>query len=77
MRRPDQITTDFRDDPQSREVLQEVLQAELERSDEFYDSRNNWQSVFLAGLLDDDVLDWLYERFAHPARRPNGPLANT
>lgn len=76
MRRPGQITTDLRNDPQSRGDLRDILQAELERCDQFYQSKNNWQSVFTAGLLDDDILDWLFDRFAQPGRAPNGPLAS-
>lgn len=72
--RPSRLNTDLRHNPATREALGETLRRELDRLDEFHDSRNNWNSIFLAGLLDDDVLDWLFARFNSPGRTPDSSL---
>ncbi|TIW22876.1 MAG: hypothetical protein E5V65_02780 [Mesorhizobium sp.] len=77
IRRPGLLTVDLSVDPVSREELQEILQNELTRCDGFHESRNNWLSMFVAGLLDDDVLDWLYDQFSRPGRQANDPLVNS
>ena len=53
-----------------------MLQAVLDRCDQFYQSKSNWQSMFTAGLLDDEILDWLFDQFTQSGRAPNGPLAS-
>ena len=55
-------------------MLVEILEAELERRDEFYDGFNNWESVFMTALLDDHLVDWLFDRFSQAGRAPGGPL---
>ena len=37
-------------------------------------SKNNWRSVFIAGLLENPVLDWLIAAFQRPNYQPDGPL---
>jgi hypothetical protein len=77
IRRPGQLTTDLSENPASRDDLKETLQKELTRLDDFHESKNNWLSMFVFGLLDDDVLDWLYDRFSRPGRQPDDPLLIT
>ena len=74
LRRPSLAAAELRDAPTSREALEGILTAELDRQDDTYGSRNNWRSVFLAGLLDAPVLDWLFAAFQGPAREADGPL---
>jgi len=50
------------------------LERELERRDEFYDGFNNWESIFMTALLEDHIVDWLFDRFSRPGRAPGGPL---
>ena len=75
MRRPGQISTDLEENPLSPNHLRMILQRELKRLDDFHESKNNWLSMFVAGLLDDGVVDWLFGRFIQPNRLPDGPLA--
>jgi hypothetical protein len=74
IRRPGALTTDLNENPASRDDLEKVLQKELMRLDEFHESKNNWLSMFMFGLLDPDVLDWLYVQFSRPGRQADGPL---
>jgi len=74
LRRPSLTASELRHPPASREVLEEILLAELDRQDDTHGSRNNWQSVFLAGLLDAPLLDWLFDMFHQPERGTDGSL---
>ena len=56
--------------------LREILEEELQLMDETHGGKNNWDSVFVAGLLDIDVSLWLFERLTEPTRLPNGPLVD-
>lgn len=47
---------------QSLANLGKGIEVELARLDDYYESKNNWSSVFLAGLLDAQVLSWLHSR---------------
>lgn len=71
---PSLITPELRDDPPTKAALREILERELDRSDRFYDSKNSWHSIFMAGLLDEPVVDWLFAAFGRPGRGPDGPL---
>jgi hypothetical protein len=42
--------------------------------DESHGSKNNWESVFITGLLEDAVSTWLYDRMLEPGRLPDGAL---
>lgn len=74
LRRPSLTASDLRHPPASREALEEILLAELDRQDDTHGSRNNWQSMFLAGLLDAPLLDWLFDMFHQPEREIDGSL---
>ncbi|AKC86305.1 hypothetical protein WQ53_05470 [Pseudoxanthomonas suwonensis] len=54
--------------------LRQLLEAELDRQDDSYESRNNWQSMFVAGLLDPPILQWLFAHLTRPGRHPDEPL---
>jgi hypothetical protein len=54
--------------------LRQLLNDELEMLDSFYRSKNNWMSVFVSGLLDPPVTDWLYTRLTSPGRAVDGRL---
>lgn len=58
----------------SRPQLQEVLKAECRRIDEVRESKNNWESIFIAGLLEADTFEWLFARLSSPAYTPGSSL---
>jgi hypothetical protein len=54
--------------------LQRELQKELNLLDDQYRGKNNWNSVFVSGLLDPTVMEWLLQRLSSAGRQPNAPL---
>ncbi|MGV0127823.1 hypothetical protein [Burkholderia gladioli] len=62
--------------PASVEHLREILEEELALTDETHGGKNNWNSVFVAGLLDADVSLWLFERMSAQGWLQNGPLVD-
>lgn len=71
---PRVVAADLRRNPDSRNHLETILRDERDRTDESRDSKNNWDSVFLSGLLDDHVVNWIFATMMQPGRRPNAPL---
>lgn len=60
--------------PATRAALVDQLEEEREDVDESTGSKNGWGSMFLSGLLEDVVVDWLFLALTSPGRAPNGPL---
>lgn len=56
---PSSIIRELEDNPESVDQLKEILQNELKYSDKLHNGKNNWYSIFIAGLLDNTVLEWL------------------
>ncbi|MBI1685916.1 HNH endonuclease signature motif containing protein [Caulobacter hibisci] len=71
---PSVTVTRFREIPRTWEALDQMLREELQDRDDKYESRNNWESILIAGLLDANVQAWLYPRLNRPGRRPKDPL---
>ncbi|WP_374436757.1 hypothetical protein [Tabrizicola sp.] len=76
LRRPSLAAAELRVTPASRQALADTITTELHRQDDTFGSRNNWRSVFLAGLLDNQTLDWLFAAFEMPGREQDGPLVD-
>lgn len=74
VRGPWMIARDFGKALPSRQEIADILQMELAAHDDRYRSKNNWASIFVHGLLDEDVLDWLFDAFNRPGRMPGAPL---
>lgn len=74
LRRPSLAAAELRQAPVTRQEFVDILTRELDRQDDTHRSRNNWRSVFIGGLLDDDVLDWLLSGFERQGWEPDGPL---
>lgn len=66
-RKPSLIVRGLAKGVTSVDVLRDVLIEELCLLDDCHQAKNNWNSVFVAGLLEDTVLDWLYARLNQPA----------
>ena len=71
---PEQVIRALGDVPQTEEELREILIRERDMLDRHRKGKNNWESAFVSGLLDEDVLQWLFARLAAPGRLPDGPL---
>ena len=53
-----------------------ALKQELKWLDAEHDGKNNWNSAFVAGLLEPAVCRWLYERLAARGRNVD-PVVRT
>jgi hypothetical protein len=73
-RKPSLIIREFVQNPSTRDALNEILHRELDLLDDEFRGKNNWNSMFVAGLLDPDVCDWLFQQMVTPMRAPDGPL---
>lgn len=73
-RKPSLIVRALEDNPQSYNALRRILLKELRTLDDQHDGCNNWHSMFVAGLLDRSVLDWIFPRFHSPGRMANTSL---
>ena len=60
--------------PSSLVGLTAILEEELDFLDETHRGKNNWDSIFVAGLLDSHVQTWLHHRMNRVGRLPNGSL---
>jgi 5-methylcytosine-specific restriction endonuclease McrA len=60
--------------PNSLERLVTVLEEELAARDDALGSKNNWDSMFIAGLLERTTCRWLYQTMLRPGRLEDGPL---
>lgn len=76
LRRPSIVAAELRAPPSSRQALKDTIAEELKRHDDTHGSQNNWRSIFLKGLLDDPVLDWMFSALTRPGYHPDDPLIN-
>lgn len=74
LRRPSLAIGALREPIVDLDDLRQMLELELDRQDDSYGSSNNWQSMFVAGLLDPPILGWLLAQFTRPGRYPDSPL---
>lgn len=63
-----------RSNPSTRDELVASIEVERGIRDRSLRSLNNWQSVFVNGLLDDHVIDWIFAALTAPGRVVGGPL---
>lgn len=74
IRKPSSICVALQSDPPSRAGLKAALNDQLQHEDAYHGSFNNWRSVFVKGLLDDHVLDWLFAKFSVHGRVADSAL---
>jgi hypothetical protein len=74
VRQPSIVAANLEDRPPNPQVLVEILEHERARTDASRESKNNWDSVFLTGLLDPHVIAWLFDRLVDPLRDDDAPL---
>lgn len=73
-RKPSLVVRALRKNPPNVARLVAVLEKELDELDDELESKNNWKSIFVAGLLEPTVLAWLYNKLSAPGRVDNAPL---
>ncbi len=73
-RKPSRVVRAFANNIATQDEVEAVLVAERDALDDLHGGKNNWNSIFVSGLLDPTVLPWLAERFSVPGRVPDNPL---
>jgi len=59
----------------TQDQLFTILNDQCVRADEINQSLNNWESMFFAGLTEEQTLAWLFDQLRSPAYIPGAPLA--
>ncbi|WP_439869718.1 hypothetical protein ACTACT_21865 [Pseudomonas syringae] len=73
-RKPSLRIRALKTNPTNRTELMHLIEEELESLDDEHGGRNNWHSIFIGGLLDPVVLDWMDQSIHGVGRLPDGPL---
>jgi hypothetical protein len=73
-RKPSLVVRELKRNPPTPGALRQILEDELDQLDDVHQSKNNWNSIFAAGLLAPDVKDWLFQQIHAHGRLPNAPL---
>lgn len=74
IRKPSLIVRAFAENITTQAEVQVALEDERNHLDDLHESKNNWNSIFLSGLLDPPVTAWIAGRLAVPGRVPNSAL---
>lgn len=74
LRKPSLVVRELRRTPHSSYQLRQILEEELRILDDSYESYNNWQSIFIAGLLQPHTLQWIFDCLSQHGRMEDGPL---
>ncbi len=72
--KPSRVVRAFAENIATQVEIQALLEEERAALDDVHKGKNNWNSIFVSGLLDPIVLAWLAARFAVPGRVPDSPL---
>lgn len=73
-RKPSRVVRAFAENIATQAQAQAILEEERDALDDLHKSKNNWNSIFVSGLLDPIVLAWLAARLSIPGRAPDSPL---
>ncbi|MDP9603882.1 UNVERIFIED_ORG: hypothetical protein J2W38_003678 [Variovorax paradoxus] len=73
-RRPQTVISDLKQGIIDPLQLGAILNAERNRMDELHGSPNNWNSLFVAGLLEPGTFNWLYRRLTDTTYQPGSSL---
>lgn len=73
-RKPSRVVRAFAENIATQAEVQALLEEERDALDDLHRSKNNWNSIFVSGLLDPIVLAWLAGRLSMLGRVPDSPL---
>lgn len=73
-RKPSLVVRSFAQNISAGAKIRILLEDERRALDELHKGLNNWNSVFISGLLDPIVIAWLASRFSMAGRVPDSPL---
>lgn len=73
-RKPSLVIRSLGGSIQTQAEVHALLENERIALDDLHKGKNNWNSVFVSGLLDPIVLAWLTQTLSAPGRMPDSPL---
>jgi hypothetical protein len=73
-RRPSRVVRAFANNIATQAMVRALLEEELDALDDLHKGRNNWNSIFISGLLDPPVTAWITSNLARPGRVPDSEL---
>lgn len=73
-RKPSRVVRAFAENIATQAEVHALLKEERDALDDLHKGKNNWNSIFVSGLLDPIVLAWLAGRLSMPGRAPDSPL---
>lgn len=73
-RKPSLVIRSFGETIHTQAEVQALLEEERMALDDLHKGKNNWNSVFVSGLLDPIVLAWLTQKLSAPGRVPDSAL---
>lgn len=73
-RKPTLVIRALKDDPASLQDFLSILEEELDILDDSHRSKNNWNSIFVSGLMNQEVATWLFHQMHRPGRGPGDPI---
>lgn len=74
--KPGLVIRPLKTNPATRAALVDLLEEERQDIDESTGSKNSWGSMLISGLLEDNVVDWLFAALSATGRASNGPLVH-
>lgn len=74
VRKPSLVVRGLRNNIATQAEVQLLLEVERDSLDELHKGKNNWNSIFVSGLLDPTVTAWIASRLALPGRVPDSEL---
>lgn len=74
-RKPSRVVRAFSKNIATQAEVEGLLEEERIALDDLHKGKNNWNSVFVSGLLDPLVLAWLTRNLSAPGRAPDSPLS--
>jgi hypothetical protein len=73
-RKPSRVVRAFADNIATQTEVRALLEEERDALDDLHKGKNNWNSIFISGLLDPPVTTWIAAKLARPGRVPDSGL---
>ncbi|MBK8285919.1 MAG: hypothetical protein IPK97_14175 [Ahniella sp.] len=73
-RKPSLVVRAFEKNMRTQSEVKSLLERERDFLDDLHKGKNNWNSIFVSGLLDPIVLSWLAEKLSMHGRVQDSPL---
>jgi hypothetical protein len=72
--RPSRVVRAFANNISTQDEVRALLEEERDALDDLHKGKNNWNSIFISGLLDTPVTNWITAKLARSDRVPDSEL---